>query len=407
MAQRSKAAAKIRELFLVSIACITPIALIELGSQYVNRHDLRQKAWAIPSFAIGTSKLPSTHLPWLDQTELSPWVDSTHNSYIKTPVRFRTDEYGSIYPSSLRNALAEESPYVLFCGGSTTEGWASPEGERIPDHFARQAGTRSVNTAKSGKDLAGCISTIKALLESEIPHPARIYIANSVNTLMRFGLNERALSTKQVRPNTPSEPGITSLSGTSSKPFNLNPLLQTWVPGFYQLALDIKMANGPYAPMEYGVAQGCCFLSSEFNQYSPEMDWENPKLQNAYKKYVSQLVTTLKEILRASDYPLDNVTAFVEPNSFGLPKIIGQKDYRQRLHDFQGHRLDLKESKKIVDQYDSIYASAFEQKDIDVLRTPADQLSGDYFYDAIHTTAKGSEYFGTLYAEHFDKSSNK
>ena len=407
MAQRSKAPAKIRELLLISIACITPVALIELGAQYMNRHDLRQKAWAIPSSAIGTSKLPSTHLPWLDQTELSPWVDSTHNSYIKTPVRFRTDDYGTIHPSSLKNALTEERPYVLFCGGSTTEGWASPEGGRIPDHFSRATEMAAVNASKSGKDLANCIFTIKALLESVKAPPARIFIANSVNTLMRFGLNKRALSAEQSKSIAPSEAGITSLSGAESKSFDLNQLLQTGAPGLYQLALGIKMANGPYAPMEYGVAQGCCFLSSEFNQYSPEMDWENPELQTAYQKYVSQLVTTLEETLIENNYPLANVTAFIEPNSFGLPKTIGQKDYRQRLHSLKGHRLGLRESKEIVDLYDSIYASAFEQKGIDVLWAPEDQLSGDYFYDAIHTTAKGSEYFGALYADHFNRSANK
>ena len=407
VAQRSKAAEKIRELFLVSIACITPIALIELVAQYVNRHDLKQQAWAIPSSAIGTSKLPSTHLPWLDQTEVSPWVDSTYDSYKKISVRFRTDEYGTIHPSSLRNALAEESPYVLFCGGSTTEGWASPEGGRIPDHFARQAGTRSVNAAKSGKDLAGCISTIKALLESEIPHPSRIYIANSANTLMRFGLNERSLSAEQARSNTPSEPVTTRPSSPNSKSFDLNQLLQTATPGLYQLALDIKMANGPYAPMEYGVAQGCCFLSSEFNQYSPEMDWQSPKLESAYHYYVGNLVDDLKTILKKNNYPLTNVAAFIEPNSFGLAKIIGQNDYRQRLHAFDGRRLDLLESKEIVDQYDSIYASAFEQKGIDVLWSPEEKLSGDYFYDAIHTTAKGSEHFGGLYADYFNRTNSK
>ena len=109
------------------------------------------------------------------------------------------------------------------------------------------------------------------------------------------------------------------------------------------------MANGPYAPMEYGVAQGCCFLSSEFNQYFPEMDWQSPKLESAYHYYVGNLVDDLKTILKKNNYPLTNVTAFIEPNSFGLAKIIGQKDYRQRLHAFDGRRLDLLESKEIVD----------------------------------------------------------
>ena len=405
MAKHLKAAAKAREIFFITLACITPIALIELGSQYANRHDLRQKAWAIPSFAIGTSKLPSTHLPWLDQTELSPWVESTQTSYIKTPVRFRTDDYGTIYPSSLRNALANSGSYVLFCGGSTTEGWASPEGGRIPDHFSRSTGITAVNTAKSGKDLTGCISTIKALLELEIPAPERIFIANSVNTLMRFGLNERSASIREEKQ--VSDSSQPSPSRTAPTPFNWNQLLQSATPGLYQLALNIKMSNGPYAPMEYGVAQGCCFLSSEFNQYSPEMNWQSPKLEAAYQQYVGNLVDNLKTILKENNYPLSRVTAFIEPNSFGLTKIIGQKDYRQRLHAFDGRRLDLSESKEIVDHYDSIYASAFEQEGIDVLWSPEEQLSGDYFYDAIHTTAEGSEHFGQLYADYFNQLNSK
>ena len=88
-------------------------------------------------------------------------------------------------------------------------------------------------------------------------------------------------------------------------------------------------------------------------------------------------------------------------------KIIGQKDYRQRLHTFDGRRLDLQESKEIVDHYDSIYASAFEKEGIDVLWSPEEQLSGDYFYDAIHTTAKGSEHFGELYADYFNQLNSK
>ena len=137
------------------------------------------------------------------------------------------------------------------------------------------------------------------------------------------------------------------------------------------------------------------------------MNWQSPKLEAAYQQYVRNLVADLKTILKENNYPLSRVTAFIEPNSFGLPKIIGQKDYRQLLHSFDGRRLDLQESKEIVDYYDSIYASTFEQKGIDVLWSPEEQLSGDYFYDAIHTTAKGSEHFGQLYADHFNQLNSK
>ena len=137
------------------------------------------------------------------------------------------------------------------------------------------------------------------------------------------------------------------------------------------------------------------------------MNWQSPKLEAAYQQYIGNLVGDLKTILKENNYPLSRVTAFIEPNSFGLPKIIGQKDYRQRLHSYDGHRLNLHESKEIVDHYDSIYASAFEQEGIDVLWSPEEQLSGDYFYDAIHTTAKGSEHFGQLYASYFNQLNSK
>ena len=137
------------------------------------------------------------------------------------------------------------------------------------------------------------------------------------------------------------------------------------------------------------------------------MNWQSPKLEEAYQQYVGNLVSSLKTILKENNYPLASVTAFIEPNSFGLPKIIGQKDYRQRLHSFDGRRLDLQESKAIVDHYDSIYAFAFAQAGIDVLWSPEEHLSGDYFYDAIHTTAKGSEHFGELYADYFNQHNSK
>ena len=208
-----------KQAVLVTIACITPLALLEIYSQYTNRFHLRSRAWAIPSQLLGKSKLPSTHLPNMHQKEISPWVESSLNTYVRTPITFRTDAYGTILPSSMENVLKTQKPYVLFCGGSTTEGWATPEGRRVPDQFTNISGYLSVNAAKSGKDLVGCLGTLQGVFNSVKTPPAKIVISTSVNTLMRFGVTMR----KNKRPikNT-TENEQTSPPGQSLKEISQN-----------------------------------------------------------------------------------------------------------------------------------------------------------------------------------------
>ena len=98
------------------------------------------------------------------------------------------------------------------------------------------------------------------------------------------------------------------------------------------------------------------------------MNWQSPKLEAGLptvrrQQQPPQNHTQREQLSTSKHY------CFYRAQLFGLPKIIGQKDYRQRLHAFDGRRLDLLESKEIVDHYDSIYASAF----VDVLWSPEEQ----------------------------------
>ena len=91
------------------------------------------------------------------------------------------DDY--FLPSSLDNANHTKSPYVLFCGGSTTESSFVPEGLRVPDVYAKVSKRRSVNASKSAKTLSGCIQTIEFIFENSEKQPDNIVIATNHNTL--------------------------------------------------------------------------------------------------------------------------------------------------------------------------------------------------------------------------------
>ena len=93
-------------------------------------------------------------------------------------VRFRTDRYGSIVPSTLTAALqSAEHSYVVFFGGSTTEAGVVSEGHRSADVFARLRGVPAVNLGRSGKSIDVCMVFLRDLLSLKSPRPELIVVA--------------------------------------------------------------------------------------------------------------------------------------------------------------------------------------------------------------------------------------
>ena len=100
-------------------------------------------------------------------------------------IRFNTDAFGTIEPSSLNSNKSKLDESVLFCGGSTTETVVVREGSRVPDVFSSITKVPAVNAGKSGKNLSGCIKSIEFILKN-FGKPKLIVIANNVNTLPQF-----------------------------------------------------------------------------------------------------------------------------------------------------------------------------------------------------------------------------
>ena len=101
------------------------------------------------------------------------------------------------------------------------------------------------------------------------------------------------------------------------------------------------------------------------------------------------------QVLKENRFPVDQTWIFLEPNSFGLKRTVGKTDYRQKLTGFApNNELSLEESKRITDEYDQIYASTFSKRGFNVVEIEPESLKGEYFYDAVHLTAKGTQFVG-------------
>ena len=100
-------------------------------------------------------------------------------------IKFNTDKYGTIKPSSLQFNQNKINESILFCGGSSTEGVAIKEGKRVSDIFSSISKIPSINAGTSGKNLEGCIKTINFVL-TRFGKPRKIVIATNVNTLSQF-----------------------------------------------------------------------------------------------------------------------------------------------------------------------------------------------------------------------------
>ena len=171
---------------------LLPLISLEIFAQSLFQKELKNKTWfgklRNDTEGISSHPLGITHTPNSEYQSISPFVNSDFKKYRRDNVWLRTDRYGSIKPSSLEFILDNDiSNFTLFCGGSVTEGWAVPEGLRIPDSYSRASRTHAINLAKGGKTLNECIDTIQSFFTTIDKAPSKIVIANNVNALMDFG----------------------------------------------------------------------------------------------------------------------------------------------------------------------------------------------------------------------------
>ncbi len=378
---------KHKQLPLVVLAYCLPFLLFEALAQVIYAERLENGTAITSLLKIDTNRAyglkPANQDKVLTHQDLYDWNSKPQ---IKT-THFRTDRHGTILPSSLQAATSGKRAYVLFCGGSTTEGSFIKEGYRLPDVYSRYSGLQAVNAGKSGKDLSGCINTISHFLERG-HQPHAIIIANNVNTLMTFADKTGKKPTQALSP----------LS-----------LLRRALPGSYQLIKDMrqqfKHTQGNNSEHQRALAyeraldSGCCHGAAQVNRSRPELDWTLATTQKQYERYVKAISNELDRVRQAHQVNKSRIFFLIEPNSFALPGTSGKRDWRQRLHSFNGRQLSLQESAAITATYDRIYSESLASKGYKIISIPQSLLGSEDFYDAVHLTPTGSEKMGRFYSE--------
>ena len=307
------------------------------------------------------------------------YPDYQEEKYIK----LRTDEFGTIEPSSLHSQKNRIGESIVFCGGSTTETFAVQEGRRVPDVFSRITKIPSVNAGKSGKDLGGCIKSIEFIL-SNIGNPRMIFVANNVNTMGKFA------------------------SLKSKKPFGLRFLFRAILPGIYNSLAEIystlSKSEIDLPPYEIYLRKGCCHEVSTFNKtkQSRQFDWNNNKNLEEYYNFVFDQGKILKDMLNSYEYNLKKLIIFMEPNSFLNSKTSALYDFRQFLTNIEGEILNGLESAKITKNYDLQYKLALKSIGFEIITVDPKDLREEYFYDAVHLSPEGAEFIANFYAIHLN-----
>ena len=370
---------------------LAPFIAVELSLQFIYRHDLRLRSWAW-SWLLSESLIAQTAPANTNQLFDSRWAGTAEQRPGRGHVRFRTDRYGSIVPSTLTAAMQPPAhSYVVFCGGSTTESGVVSEGHRPADVFARLRDVSAVNFGRSGKSIDGCIASLQDLLRLSLPRPKLVVVANNVNTLMDFSI-------QQIYRQSSNQNGV-SVSKVTSEDISLKSRLHQFFPGILHAALKAKVAIGPFAELEYGLKMGCCHGASEVNRDASNFDWYSTDVQEDFAEFVIKRTLLLAQLLDELKFSKDRLIIFIEPNSFAFNKLTSGPDYRQRLRNLDGSLMSFSESSRVTAHYDRIYAEAFLSQGFTVLQMPLGSLDDDFFYDAVHLTAQGAKGVGEFYAD--------
>ena len=384
----------IKGLVLIIFYIFVPLISVEILCQLRFKDEL-QNSW----FQQGTNSqkelypLGNTQPPNMNAQSISPFVSSSHQKQTRTLIRFQTDQYGAILPSGVNQALSSDQPFILFCGGSTSENWAVPEGQRMPDAYGHAIGKSVINIAKSGKDIHDCTKSIDKFF-SLFPNnpPSQIVVANNVNTLMAFSKNKiesQSSAETSERPN------------PSFKTFLRKWLVeQNFLPGTYLAAHKVKYLFSENLPIEDSLLAKCCHGPADVNRHGKNFDWASQSTMESYKRYTDKASRNLAAELKKNNFPLNRTLIFIEPNSYALDRTIGKFDFRQKLVGFEpNEELTLKESSKITNQYDCIYKHSFTKEGFQTASIRPELLKGTHFYDAVHPTAVGAQFIGKQLAQ--------
>ena len=334
------------------------------------------------------------HKPNLNKKFFRTIIGNEQNLY-KKEIKFETDSIGAILPSSFKNIVPGDK-YVLFCGGSTTEASQVNINNRPSDVFTRLSGIKSINLAKSGKTLKGCISTIKNFnflidtKHSKLPYPSKYIIATNINALMDFGR-------EQYRKNI----------DIKNKTFFSSNLIK-----FVSKIIKYKSRNSFFninlSNYEQALLDGCCFGVSQINskELSPRtINWEDNKIKESYKKFLNKSFKELNLYLKKMNLSNKNIVIAIEPNSFHIKydKIFQSYwkgiDSRQLLKNYSGDKLSFESSSDILNKFNQIYQNVAISNNFQIITQDPDKIPDFSFYDAVHTTDIGSVFIGKTYAK--------
>jgi len=308
-----------------------------------------------------------------------------------------TDAYGTIEPTSLSALIREPSepgePYILACGGSTTEVATVEAADRWPTILGHRLDVATVNAGAASKDLATCARTLDFLLK----HAPRgrlplILITNNVNTLGTF-LSARS---------SPGWDGI-SIPEQTYAPMPPHPGLRPWIPGLYHLAATVvaeTRANGDDGQYGRALSLGCCHIPGAVNRDAGRpFEWNdeaNPKL---YAGLVAAMLQRIDAVLQRHGVPRERVIFIEEPNSYrfdAMPHLA--QDFRQRLYGLDGKPFDFATSAALTARYDDIYMRVVGER-FAVIRAKSLDLPASAFHDAVHLTTAGSRLYGERLAD--------
>ena len=320
-----------------------------------------------------------------------------------TEINFKTDRYGTIFPSTLEKVNKDNSRSFLFCGGSTIETSYVREGFRIPDIFGSILDVKTINASKSGKDLKGCIETIEYVLLNSNSIPEYIFIGTNLNTLGYFAIEKSINTHKDNYLNVNSIPDIfPGIYKSLSIIKRSNSFFSEVLSPRYRL-LDKKFQTYEVADKEYLL--GCCSIASQMNKNKNKVfNWESIENKNSYRNHISQMINELEIVMEKFKVNKNNVFIFIEPNSYHLEKIASKYDYRknQILTDKNGENYSFIQTSLIYKNYDEIYKKEFLKRGFKIIKKPLIN-NGDIFYDSIHFTEFGSNFIGKYISKEFKK----
>lgn len=370
----------------VAGACLLPVVLLEAGLQYFGEVG--------PLGPLTSTAITESHGLRYPERCLT-----TNFGQLKTTgetvASLCTDAYGTIEPTSLEALIetpaAADAPYILACGGSTTEVAQVEPDDRWGAVVASRLGVPAVNAGAASKDLATCARTLDFLLgHAPRGRPPLIVIASNVNTLGSF------VSARSAAAWDPA-----SIPEQLYAPAPPHPDLRAWIPGLYHLAATVAAAtqataeDGRYARE---LQLGCCHVPGAVNREpGRRFDWDDEANRDLYAHFVGAMLARVEAVLARHGVERDRVVFLEEPNAYGFPAMPHLvRDFRQRLHGLDGQPLDLQTSATLTARYDEIFMRVVGGRGFDVERAAGARLPPEAFHDAVHFTTAGS----LLYGEH-------